>query len=90
MTCMGREMDDLDDIGLDNASDALKHSAVRAVQLLSNAGVLHNDLELYNIVQSRDDPNQAKIIDFGRAVFTSDQRLLAEQVEQVKILLGVQ
>lgn len=90
MTCVGWEMDDLDDIGLENVSEALKHSAVRAVGLLSDAGVLHNDLELRNIVQSRDDPDRAKIIDFGRAVFTSDQRLLAEQVERIKILLGVQ
>ena len=68
MTCLEREIDDFDDIGLENVSEELKLSAVRAVRLLSEAGVLHNDLELRNIVQSRDDTCQAKIIDFGRAV----------------------
>jgi hypothetical protein len=90
MTCIEREMDNLDDIGLEYVSDALKRSAVHAVRLLSNAGLLHNDLELCNIVQCKDDPDRAKIIDFGRAVFTSDQHLLAEQVERIKSLLGVQ
>jgi hypothetical protein len=90
MTCIEREMDDLDDIGLEHVSEALKCSAVHAVSLLSDAGLLHNDLELRNIVQSKDDPDRAKIIDFGRAVFTSDQHLLAEQVERIKSLLGVQ
>jgi tRNA A-37 threonylcarbamoyl transferase component Bud32 len=90
MTCIEREMDDLDDIGLEHVSEALKRSAVHAVSLLSDAGLLHNDLELRNIVQSKDDPDRAKIIDFGRAVFTSDQHLLAEQVKRVKSLLGVQ
>jgi hypothetical protein len=90
MTCIELEMDDLDDIGLEHVSEALKRSAVHAVSLLSDAGLLHNDLELRNIVQSKDDPDRAKIIDFGRAVFTSDQHLLAKQVERVKSLLGVQ
>jgi len=89
MTCIEREMDDLEDIGLENVSEALKHSAVQAVCLLSEAGLLHNDLELRNIVQSKDDPDRAKIIDFGRAVFTSDQQLLADQVARIKILLGI-
>ena len=88
MTCLGREMDDLDDIGLENVPEELKQSAVRAVCLLSEAGVLHNDLELRNIVQSRNDPCRAKIVDFGRAVFSSDKQLLTEQVERTKYLLG--
>jgi hypothetical protein len=89
MTCIEQEMDDLDDIGLENVSEALKRSAVHAVSLLSDAGILHNDLELRNIVQSKDDPDRAKIIDFGRAVFTSDRHLLVEQVQRVKSLLGI-
>ena len=88
MICIGREMDDFEDIGIENLSEELKLSAVRAASLLSDAGVLHNDLELRNIVQSRADPCCAKIIDFGRAVFTPDQRLLASQVDRIKNLLG--
>jgi hypothetical protein len=49
----------------------------------------HPSIELYNIVQSKDDPNQGKIIDFGRAIFTSDQDLLADQVEKIKSLLEI-
>ena len=73
----------------ENASDALKRSAFRAVSLLSDAGVLHNDLELRNFVQCKDNPDRVKIIDFGRAVFTSDPDLLSEQVEWIKILMEV-
>ncbi|KAL3912559.1 MAG: hypothetical protein SGILL_006832 [Bacillariaceae sp.] len=90
MICIGREMDDFEDIGIENLSKELKLSAVRAASLLSDAGVLHNDLELRNIVQSRADPCCAKIIDFGRAVFSTDTNLLRKQVERVKILLGLQ
>jgi hypothetical protein len=89
MTCIERELDDLEDIGLENVSDALKQSAVDAVRVLSTAGLLHNDLELRNIVQSKDDPDRVKIIDFGRAFFTLDQQLLAKQVERVQRLLGL-
>jgi hypothetical protein len=89
MTCLEREMDDLDDIGLENVPEELKLSAVRAVGLLSQAGVLHNDLELRNIVQSRDDPCRATIIDFGRAVFSSGNQLLTEQVERITHLLRI-
>ena len=89
MTCLGLEGDDLDDLGVENVSDELKLSAVRAVELLSNAGVLHNDLDLRNIVQCRDDPNRAKIVDFGRSVLSSDDALLAAQVQHAKILLGL-
>ena len=90
MICIGREMDDFEDIGIENLSEELKLSAVRAASLLSDAGVLHNDLELRNIVQSRADPCCAKIIDFGRAVFSTDTNLLRKQVERVKKLLGLQ
>lgn len=89
MTCLDREGDDFDDIGVENVSEELKQSAVRAVCLLGEAGVLHNDLELRNIVQSRNDPCQAKIIDFGRAIFSSDKQLLTQQVERIKYLLGL-
>ena len=89
MTCLGLEGDDLDDLGVENVSDELKLCAVRAVELISNAGVLHNDLDLRNIVQCRDDPNRAKIVDFGRSVLSSDDALLAAQVQHAKILLGL-
>eukprot|EP00978_Attheya_sp_CCMP212_P022397 scaffold66822_cov62-Attheya_sp.AAC.2 len=70
MTCVEKELDDFDDIGLENLSDVLKRSAVRAIAVLSEAGVLHNDIELRNIVKSKRDPSCAKIIDFGRASFS--------------------
>ena len=76
-------------IGLENISQELKLSAVHSVRLLSEAGVLHNDLELRNIVQSKDDPCRAKIIDFGRASFSSDTGLLTKQVERIKYILGL-
>lgn len=89
MTCVDREMDDFDDIGLETVSDSLKESAVRGVEALSEAGVLHNDIELRNIVQCRKDPTHAKIIDLGRAVFSKDHRRLTEQMERVKFILGL-
>lgn len=36
MTCIAKELDDFDNIGLKNLSDALKRSAVRAVEVLSD------------------------------------------------------
>jgi hypothetical protein len=56
----------------------------------SEAGVLHNVIiELRNSVRSkRDLPSRAKIIDFGRASFSGDSKLLANQDESVKILLN--
>ena len=89
MTCVDKELDDFEDIGLENLSLALKHSAVRAIELLSEAGVLHNDIELRNFVQSKRDPTLAKIIDFGRASFSSDPKLLLQQVEWTKTLLKI-
>ena len=59
------------------------------IELLSKAGVLHNDIALRNIVQSKDDPTRAKIIDLGRAVFSKDKERLSEQIERIKFLLGV-
>jgi len=89
LTCVERESDNFDDICVENLPEALKHSAVQAVEALSRVGVLHNDLELHNIVQSRNDPMKAKIIDFGRAEFSSDRNCLNDQVEHVKFLLGL-
>jgi predicted Ser/Thr protein kinase len=88
MTCVEKELDDFDDIGLVNLSGKLKRSAIRAVEVLSEAGVLHNDIELRNIVKSKRDPSCAKIIDFGRASFSSDRKRLAKQVERIKTLLN--
>jgi tRNA A-37 threonylcarbamoyl transferase component Bud32 len=79
MICIERELDDFE----------LKQSAVRGVELLSKAGVLHNDIALRNIVQSRDDSTRAKIIDLGRAVFCKDKERLSEQIERIQFLLGV-
>jgi len=88
MTCVEKELDDFDDIGLENLSGVLRRSAIRAVQVLSDAGILHNDIALRNIVQSKRDPSCAKIIDFGRASFSSDRKRLAKQVERIKTLLN--
>lgn len=89
MTCIEQELDDFDDIGLENVSASLKQSAVDAVEVLSEVGILHNDIELRNIVKSKGDPSRAKIIDFGRASFSSDRKLLAKQVEDIRILLNM-
>ena len=62
-------------------------SAVESLQLLSQAGLLHNDLALRNIVQSKKNPNHAKIIDFGRAGFTEDRQLFQDQVETLETIL---
>lgn len=88
MLCIGREGPDFEDIGVENLSDALKESAVQCLRRLGRAGVVHHDLALRNIVQSAGDPQRAKIIDFGRAEFTQDQRLLQEQVTDLETLLA--
>jgi len=89
MACIEKELDDFDDIGLANVSMKLKQSAVKAIEALSRAGILHNDIELRNIVQSRSDPDRAKIIDFGRASLSQDKKRLADQVDHMKHLLGL-
>ena len=90
MICTERELDDFEDIGLENLSESAKQSAVRAVEVLSEAGVLHKDIALRNIVLSKDDQNRAKIIDFGRALLSSERGLLADQVKTVQRLLKMQ
>ena len=57
-----------------NLSHELKEAAVENLRIFSKAG-LHNDIALRNVVRCRDNPNHAKIIDFGRAEFTSDHEL---------------
>ena len=89
MLCLGREGDDFDDIGIENISMPLKLSAVRSLQAVSDAGILHGDVALRNVVQSKENPEHAKIIDFGRARFSKDKRALREQVEELKDMLGV-
>jgi hypothetical protein len=89
LLCLGLEGPDFEDIGVDNLRHELKVSAVESLQLLSQAGLLHHDLALRNIVQSKEHPKQAKIIDFGRAEFTEDQHLLQEQVEYLKSILEI-
>jgi predicted Ser/Thr protein kinase len=90
LTCIEKELDDFDDIGLENLSETVKQSAICSVLALSSVGVLHNDIALRNFVVSKEDPTRAKIIDFGRASISNDSKRLAEQVEHVKALLGVE
>jgi predicted Ser/Thr protein kinase len=87
--CLGLEGPDFEDIGAENLPHELKVSAVESLQLLSQAGLLHHDLALRNIVQSKENPKQAKIIDFGRAEFTEDRHLLQKQVEFLKSILEI-
>jgi hypothetical protein len=89
MLCIGREGEDFDDIGIENLSMPLKLSAVKSFQAVSDAGILHGDLALRNIVQSRENPDHAKIIDFGRAELSNDKRALREQVEELREMLGL-
>lgn len=89
LSCIGKELDDFDDIGLENLSESAKKSAFRCDEALSEAGLLHNDIELRNFVLCKDDPDRAKIIDFGRSTFTHNKELLQQQLEDAKILLGV-
>lgn len=56
---------------------------------MSESGVLHSDLALRNFVQSRADPTQAKIIDFGRSKFSDNKERLAKQIESAKALLRI-
>ena len=88
LLCISKEGPDFEDIGVENLSKELKRSAVESLRCLSRAGLVHRDLALRNIVQSAEDPKQAKIIDFGRAEFIEDQRLLQAQVERLESILG--
>jgi serine/threonine protein kinase len=87
--CLEREGDDFDDLGLQNLSLRVRRSALSAVKVLSDAGVLHNDLALRNFVLGRNDKNVAKVVDFGRASITSNKKKLKEQVKEAKQILGV-
>lgn len=87
LLCTAQEGSDFEDIGVENLSDDLKVSAVECLYTLSKAGLLHNDIALQNVVQCRLNPNAAKLIDFGKAEFTTDLHLLQEQVEELCKLL---
>lgn len=89
MSCFELESDDFDDIAVENLPMELKRSALRAVEVLSNAHILHNDLGLRNFVRCRKNTMRAKIIDLGRAEYSDNTKLLAEQVQHAKVLLGV-
>ena len=54
-----------------------------AINSLSYAGILHSDLALRIVVQSKDSVYRAKLIDFGCARFTRDKAALQEQVEDL-------
>lgn len=88
LLCTGLEGSNFEDIGLENISQELKQSAVDGMKRLSAAGVLHNDVALRNIVQTRLDPRRAKIIDFGRATFSNDDDQLQQQVYSLERVLG--
>jgi hypothetical protein len=83
LLCVGKEGPDFEDIGVENLSHELKMSAV------SQAGLVHHDLALRNIFQSEKNPKQAKIIDFGRAEFTENQKLLQNQMEILESMLRI-
>lgn len=89
LICIGLEGSNFEDIGLVNLTESLKQSAVQSLQAVSNVGVLHGDLALRNIVQSKTDPTKAKIVDFGHAIVTEDKELLEGQVENLKQMLGL-
>lgn len=59
LLCLGKEGPDFEDIGMENLSHELKVSAVDCMRLLSKAGVLHRDVSLRNIVQSKEYPKKA-------------------------------
>ena len=87
LPCVSAEGPSFADIGFEHLSRELKMSAMQSLQLLSQAGLVHNDLALRNIVQSKENTKEAKIIDFGRAEFTENRELLQEQVETLKAIL---
>ena len=90
MICLSREGPSFDEIDPETMSKDLKLSAIRSLQRLADMGILHGDVALHNVVQSRDNPNGAKIVDFGRSTFTEDTHALQEQVDELRSLLGVQ
>lgn len=69
-----------------NLNRELKLSVIESLQLLSDTGVLHGNLELLNIVQSAENPEKAKIIYFGRAQISED-RVGLRQAEALKRML---
>lgn len=87
--CIGREGSDFEDIGIKNISMELMLSAVESMKFLSDAGILHGDIALRNIVQSKENPCRAKIIDFGRSEFSTCKTELQLQVQALKQLLGL-
>ena len=63
---------------------------MESLRLLSQAGVVHHDLELRkHCFRVRKNPERAKIIDFGRAEFSEDRGRLQAQVEALKSMLGI-
>jgi uncharacterized membrane protein YgcG len=87
--CVEAEGDSFEDIGLENISSDLKHSAVAALERISECGILHGDLAMRNIVRSRHRHESAKFIDFGRAQTTKNTKLLDAQVIALKNMLGI-
>jgi hypothetical protein len=89
LLCLDLKGPDSEDIGVENLPHKLKASAVESLQLLSQASLLHHDLALRNIVQSEENPKQAKINDFVRAEFAEDRHLLQKQAEILKSILEI-
>lgn len=76
-----------EEIGLENLSNELKKSAVESLLCLATMGILHGDVALRNVVQSKSNQQKAKIIDFGLSSICSDQTLLRWQVDLLERLL---
>lgn len=85
--CLSLEGENFEDIGIENIEEEIKLSALYAMQQISDAGVLHGDIALRNIVVSKSDPRKAKIIDFGRGSQSNKKYLLDGQVVQLRTLL---
>ena len=87
--CLDREGPSFDEIvRLGKIDEDLKKSALAAVQSLSKAGVIHGDLALRNMVQSKNDAKTALLIDFGRSYFSENLAELNKQCSVARTLLA--
>lgn len=73
-----------------NLSKELKSAALKSMQRLSAIGVLHGDVALQNVVQSKSSSQKAKIVDFSRSSVSSDQDLFQGQVKHLRHLLRIE
>lgn len=75
---------------MENLSKELKSAALKSMQRLSAIGILHGDVALRNVVQSKSSSQKAKIVDFSRSSVCSDQDLLQGQVKNLRHLLRIE